>query len=158
MTKACGIAFAIHHFVTILVTPGITPERGAAGAFLYLSSLGLFWWAIKTSSKHPLSAVASPDLPAHLVEEGPYRFIRHPLYFSYLLTWFAGLIATGRWWLVPSVAVMAVIYLNAASLEEKKFAHSPLAGAYREYQSRTGLFVPNPAKLLSARRFKTSAG
>jgi len=158
MTKACGIAFAIHHFVTILVTPEITAERGAAGAFLYLSSLGLFWWAIRTSAKHPLSAVASPDLPAHLVEEGPYRFIRHPLYFSYLLTWFAGLIATGRWWLIPSVVVMAIIYFNAASLEERKFARSPLAGAYRAYQSRTGLFVPNPAKLLSARRFKASAG
>src|SRR5260370_6300070 len=86
MTKACGIAFAIHHLVTILVTPEIPPERGAAGAFLYLCSLGLFWWAIKTSSPHPLSALASPDMPAHLGEDGPYPFIRHPLYFSYLLT------------------------------------------------------------------------
>jgi protein-S-isoprenylcysteine O-methyltransferase Ste14 len=158
VTKACGIAFAIQHFVAILVTHGITQERGAGGVFLYLSSLGLFWWAIKTTSKRPLSAVASPDMPTHMVEEGPYRFIRHPLYFSYLLTWFAGVIATGRWWLIPSVAVMAVIYFNAASREERKFAGSPLASAYREYQSRTGLFVPNPVKLLSARRFKTSAG
>ena len=111
----------------------------------------MFWWAIKASTAGNLSAIFSPDAPARLVEEGPYRFIRHPLYCSYILTWTAGLIATAQPWLLVTVLVMAVIYLRAAIQEEQKFFHSPLATAYRSYRTRTGLIIPNPWKLVRLR-------
>ena len=122
-----------------------------AGCF-YVCALALFWWAIRTNSPRPLSASFSPDTPQHLVERGPYRLIRHPLYSSYLLTWTAGVVATGRLWLLPSLAVMLVIYFRAAREEEQKFVRSPLGGSYQQYQSRTGQFLPNPLKLLKDRR------
>jgi len=157
--KACGVVFGMLHLAAIVATPGVTAARGVGGAVLYLSSLGLFWWAINTSSRQPLSAVFSPDLPAHLVAHGPYRMIRHPFYCSYLLCWLAGWVATGRLWLAPTVAVMLVIYMRAAAEEEKKFTRSPLAEAYRRYRARTGLFIPNPWKLFSGggNRFRETA-
>ena len=141
-------------FAAILTPPGVTFERGSVGALVYVFALGLFWWAIRANSQRPLSAAFSPDTPAHLMEHGPYRFVRHPFYCSYVLAWFAGLIATARWWLIPAVAWMVAIYIRAAAVEEKKFSDSPLAGAYDGYRSRTGLFVPNPMKLLLARRLR----
>src|SRR5271157_5129171 len=87
--KALGIIFGILHFFAIVTTPGMT-VRGVSGGALYLAALGLFWWAIDASLRKPLSAVFSPDLPAHLVAHGPYKMIRHPLYCSYLLCWLAG--------------------------------------------------------------------
>jgi protein-S-isoprenylcysteine O-methyltransferase Ste14 len=147
LIKTCGITFGILHVAAILATPDITIARGISGALIYLGALVLFWWSIKTSLLHPLSAAFSPDLPVHLVAHGPYRIIRHPLYCSYLLCWLAGWVVTGRLWLAPTVVVMLAIYLVAASREENKFMHSPLAEAYQQYRAQTGLFVPNPLKL-----------
>jgi protein-S-isoprenylcysteine O-methyltransferase Ste14 len=159
LTSACGIVSALLHFAAILLWPhSVTPERGLVAVLFYLGALALFWWSIRTSSKAPLSAIYSPDTPVHLVEDGPYRFIRHPLYCSYILTWSAGLIATAQLWLLPTVAAMLVIYFNAAAVEERKFSHSALAGAYQEYRSRTGLLIPNPLKLLLARRVRLRLG
>jgi protein-S-isoprenylcysteine O-methyltransferase Ste14 len=154
--RGFGIVFGILHLAAIAATPGVTAARGFGGGLLYLCAIGLFWWAIKTSLRRPLSAAFSPDLPAHLVAQGPYRWIRHPLYCSYLLCWLAGWVTTGRLWLWPTIAAMLVLYVLAASEEEKKFTRSPLAEAYRQYRARTGLFFPNPLKLYSTvKRYST---
>ena len=147
----CSAGFAVLHLIAIVATPEAVPETLAA-AGLYLCALGLFWWAIRTSAQHHLSAAFSRDLPVHMVERGPYRFIRHPLYCSYLLTWMAGAVATGRVWLLPSIAVMLIVYVRAARMEEDKFSRSPLASAYWQYRLRTGMFFPNPVKWITAGR------
>jgi protein-S-isoprenylcysteine O-methyltransferase Ste14 len=147
-----GAAFGILHLFAILSNVNLSAERSLAGSVLYCCSVGLFWWAIKTSHSTPLSAAFSPDLPTHLVANGPYRVIRHPLYCSYLICWLAGWVVTARLWLAPTVAVMVVIYLIAAAQEEQKFMRSQLADAYRQYRSRTALIVPNPLKLISSWR------
>ena len=147
--QICGSLSAALHLVAIVFARGISIERNALAAGLYIAALGLFWWAVRCASKSRLSAAFSPDAPVRLVEEGPYRFIRHPFYSSYLLAWFAAPVATAQIWLLPAVALMLAIYLKAAAQEEKKFSLSPLAGAYGEYRSRTGSFIPNPLKLLA---------
>ncbi|MGB6944042.1 MAG: isoprenylcysteine carboxylmethyltransferase family protein [Bryobacteraceae bacterium] len=152
LIKVCGIVFGLLHLTAIAATPDVNGVRGISGAALYVAALGLFWWAIKTNLHQPLSAAFSPDLPAHLTAHGPYRMIRHPLYCSYLMCWLAGWVATGRWWLAPTIAIMIVLYMRAAAEEERKFARSALAQAYLEYRARTGLLLPNPWKLLSSRR------
>jgi protein-S-isoprenylcysteine O-methyltransferase Ste14 len=154
--KYCGIVFGLLHVAAIAVTPGIPPVRGIAGVALYVCALALFWWAIRASLSRPLSAAFSPDLPGHLVAQGPYRLIRHPLYCSYLLCWLAGCAVTARWWLAPTAGVMLVIYLAAARQEEKKFMRSPLAESYLRYRAQTGLLVPNPLKLYSSGRKRLS--
>ncbi len=159
LITACGFVFGIIHLATILSMPAVTGLQLTCGAALYVSSLALFWWAIYTNLHKPLSAAFSPDLPAHLVAQGPYRFIRHPLYCSYLLSWAAGWMATGRLWLAPTVVVMFIIYVIAAAQEEKKFAASPMAVAYEQYRAATGLFLPNPLKFHAGkgRRYRTTA-
>ena len=147
---ACGILFAALHLACIILPAGVTPVRGSIAGLFYAGSLGLFWWTIRTNSVARLSAAFSPDLPVHLIKEGPYRFIRHPFYCSYLLAWCAGVIATGRWWLASTFLVMAAIYLRAAKSEEEKFSRSRLAREYERYRERTALLVPSPRKLLSA--------
>jgi protein-S-isoprenylcysteine O-methyltransferase Ste14 len=151
LVAVAGSVFAGLHFVAIFLG-NITPERGGAATLLYLCSLGLFWWAIRANSGTRLSAAFSSDLPVHLVENGPYKFVRHPFYCSYVLAWLAGTIATARWWLIPTVVVMALIYWRAARLEEEKFSESSLRVEYQKYRERTALLVPSPMKVLLARR------
>ena len=150
--KICGVIFAALHLGALVWTPKLTTGQLLTAAGLYLCALALFWWAIRTNLARRLSASFSSDTPQHLVERGPYRWMRHPFYCSYLLAWTAGMVATAQVWLLPSVAVMLVIYLRAAREEEQRFIGSPLAGSYRRYQSRTGQFLPNPVKLFMTRR------
>jgi protein-S-isoprenylcysteine O-methyltransferase Ste14 len=114
-----------------------------AAILLYAASFGLFWWAIRATRRQRLTLAFSDDEPRHLQIAGPYRFVRHPFYLSYLLFWTAGLVAVGgEWFLFFTVAAMFALYFRAARLEETKFASSPLGEDYSKYRSRTGMFFP----------------
>lgn len=142
VTKVCGLLFSILHLSLILTQPAMQIGQALLATMLYSLSLSLFWWAVRTNRARPLSAVFSPDPPVHFVCQGPYQWVRHPFYTSYLLTWLAGVIATTELWLFITVMVMATIYWKAARLEEQKFFQSTLASLYAAYRSRTGLFAP----------------
>jgi protein-S-isoprenylcysteine O-methyltransferase Ste14 len=149
ITGASGTVSAVLHACAIVFSRGIPIERAALASVLYAAALALFWWAVSANRKKPLSAIFSPDLPIHMVSYGPYRYVRHPLYTAYIMTWTAGLIATFAWWLIPTVVLMAAIYIRAARVEEAKFLRSELAKPYDEYRSRTGRFTPAPWKTFS---------
>ncbi|HEV2418939.1 MAG TPA: methyltransferase [Terriglobia bacterium] len=153
----CGYTFAALHLGAILLAQGVSPERFWLAAFIYAAGLALYWWAIAINRARRLSAAFSGDVPTHLVEDGPYRLIRHPFYCSYLLVWTAGVIGSGRLWLLATVAVMLGLYLRAAYIEERKFARCALASEYEALRGRTGLLTPNPWKMLTARSWKAMA-
>jgi protein-S-isoprenylcysteine O-methyltransferase Ste14 len=150
-------SFAVLHLVAILVAPAVPATQAILAGVLYLFALGLFWWAIRTNRTRHLSAAFSPDTPEHVVTTGPYRFVRHPFYSSYLLTWAAGVAAAGNLWLLPTFFVAFLLYQQAARTEEMKFSRSPLASLYRRYRETTGCFFPNAFKLIAAIRKDTDA-
>lgn len=154
---ACGYVFAALHLGAILLARDVSRERFWLAGFIYAAGLTLYWWAIAANRERRLSAAFSDDLPTHLIENGPYRLVRHPFYCSYLLVWTAGVIGSGRLWLLATVAVMLGIYLRAARAEERKFARCALANEYEAFRSRTGLLIPNPWKMLTARPWKVMA-
>ncbi len=157
LIRLCGTISAVLHAVAVLVTRNVAPLQGASGAVLYVTGLLLFFSALRAHGRRPLSAAFSADRPSHLVDWGPYRYIRHPFYTAYLLTWIAGVAATGRLWLIPSVGVMAWIYVRAANMEEKKFAFSPLSVEYQRYVRDTGMFLPKLHCLLKLLRKERDA-
>ena len=142
VTKACSGIFALLHLAAILSAKNSSPLTFCVAVALYGTALALFWWAIATHRQNRLSAVFSSDLPTELVDRGPYRYVRHPFYSSYLLTWLAGVPASGMLWLLGTFVVMFAIYLKAARMEEDKFRRSNLAAAYDAYRSQTGQFFP----------------
>jgi|HubBroStandDraft_6_1064221.scaffolds.fasta_scaffold1306340_1 protein-S-isoprenylcysteine O-methyltransferase Ste14 len=147
----CGFVFGFLHLRAIFQADAQSSAHEGSAAVFYVAALGLFWWAVRTNLKRPLSAIFSRDVPEHLIQEGPYRFIRHPFYCSYLLTWMGGVLATQQLLLLVTVAVMFALYLCAARMEEQKFGCSSLGPRYERYQARTGLFLPNPIKLMTQR-------
>jgi protein-S-isoprenylcysteine O-methyltransferase Ste14 len=147
-----GAVFAVLHLVAILRATDVPAGLMWLGICGYILSLCLYWWAIRVNRSRPLSAAFSEDLPVHLNNRGPYRFVRHPFYCSYLLSWTAGVLASAQWWLALTVLVMIFVYVKAAEQEEDKFARSSLADRYREYQEETGMLLPNPFKMAGAGR------
>jgi protein-S-isoprenylcysteine O-methyltransferase Ste14 len=149
LIKYAGTALGLIHLLVLTLLGAADAEHAAIAAFVYVTSLALFWWTVNTNRRTPLSAAFSSDLPQRIVQEGPYRFVRHPFYASYLLMWFAAPIGIGEPWLYATAALMVVLYYVAAKTEEQKFAQSAVAQQYALYRSTTGLFFPNPLKMLN---------
>ncbi|MEK7691540.1 MAG: methyltransferase [Bdellovibrionota bacterium] len=115
---------------------GVLGCVGLGGAWL------LFLWTAAVNRRRRLSLAFSPDLPSFLMRNGPYRFLRHPFYFSYLFAY--GSAALAAWHPLPlgAVVVMWLVYWAAASREERKFASSGLRAEYAEYRKSTWSGVP----------------
>lgn len=143
LVQLSGLVFALIHARALLVSPLITPLKAVLAIVTYLAALSLFWWACQANRRRPLSAIFSSDRPAHLVQDGPYRLVRHPFYTSYLLSWLGAWVATGEWYVLVTFLVMLVVYVRAARMEESKFQGSSLTGEYAAYRARTGLFFPS---------------
>ena len=113
-----------------------------AGLAVQLFSVCIFYAAIMASRKARLRFVFDPAHPHSLVEEGPYRLVRHPFYLSYLIFWFGWALATWSALAAPFVILLVWLYIKAARFEERNFEASPLSPDYAAYKTRTGFFLP----------------
>lgn len=79
----------------------------------------------------------------HLVTYGPYRFIRHPIYASYLLALWASFIFCPQiGTLICLIYGVAVLSRTAAGEEERLARPSEFGKEYSEYMKVTGRFLP----------------
>lgn len=111
-------------------------------AAMIVVALGLFWWTVRTTNLRRLTLAFDNDQPTFLHRQGPYRWVRHPFYASYILFWAATSLATQGLlpWAVPTCFL--VIYVVAATKEESKFETSSLAPDYARYRASTGMLLP----------------
>lgn len=114
---------------TWLFGPGITPW----GFLVAALGFALAVWAGVTMG-HSLSPFPRPPRDAELVDRGPYRFLRHPIYVGGVL-FFAGLSLVFSVYGLALTAVLAAFWLAKARLEERHLvARFP---EYADYRRRT---------------------
>ncbi len=107
-----------------------------------LAVCGLF---VRTWANHTLGTSYTRTLRVaqgqHIVQEGPYRFIRHPGYLGMILMWIGAAAATGNWIVTLVVfIVIAAAYHNRIYNEEAMLL-SKLPG-YDEYRAHTWRLLP----------------
>jgi protein-S-isoprenylcysteine O-methyltransferase Ste14 len=120
-----------------------------SGVALYLLAFGLFWWTVGACGRRHLPACFTHLQPFTVVMRGPYKWVRHPFYTSYLIAWAAGTGTTLNLWLISMFALMSLVYVIAACQEERALLKGLLSSEYRQYHFHTGMFFP--------RLWKTSA-
>ena len=113
---------------------------GWVGVALALCGLFMRTWSnrsLGTSYTHTLRV--SQGQP--IIQDGPYRFIRHPGYLGMILMWIGASAATDNWIvMLVVIVVIAAAYHNRIHNEEKMLL-SKLPG-YSEYSSRTWRLLP----------------
>jgi len=120
----------------------IPAANGAVAAVLMAASLALYEWARHTIWGRRFGIAWGDHVPDALCTEGPYRWVRHPLYVSYLVAYLAVLVALPHW-LTAAVFVANIgLFVHAARNDEQHLAASALAAAYAAYRERTGRFLP----------------
>lgn len=119
---------------------GLPPGAVPSGLFLVIAGLLLIAWALLRLGVGMLGGVET--LATDLVTNGPYRWVRHPVYVGMGLA-LVGYAVAARSWpglvLVLAVFVPAAVY--RASREEAALARTfPVAWA--AYRRRTGAVLP----------------
>jgi protein-S-isoprenylcysteine O-methyltransferase Ste14 len=111
------------------VGPGVTPFGWVPAA---VGLVVIVWAAVTMGSS--LSPFPRPPRDAELVDRGPFRFLRHPIYVGGVL-FFAGLSLVFSVYGLALTAALAAFWIAKARLEERHLlARFP---EYAEYRRRT---------------------
>ena len=97
-------------------------------------------WA-QTSLGHNVTTTVITKDNHQLVTDGPYRYIRHPLYTAGMAYFLAMSLATGSWLLLAGTLGVFVFLLVRIPKEEAMLSQR-FGDEYRDYQDRTGLLLP----------------
>jgi protein-S-isoprenylcysteine O-methyltransferase Ste14 len=76
-----------------------------------------------------------------LVTDGPYRYVRHPLYTLGAAFYLALAVATALWWLLLVLAISSAVLAWRTRREEANLLER-FGDDYRRYMERTGRFLP----------------
>ena len=77
-----------------------------------------------------------------MTQTGPYRYIRHPFYASYILFWLGCAVATLHPVSLAFLVVVSGILIAVALREERSFVGTPFAADYLSYRRTAGLLWP----------------
>jgi len=77
-----------------------------------------------------------------LATDGPYRFVRHPLYSGNILLVVGFAIAGSRWWAVPAAAAFFWFYYPAAIEYEDRKLRAIFGAAWEQWAARTPALAP----------------
>lgn len=76
-----------------------------------------------------------------LIQSGPYRFVRHPIYSGLLLLFIGNALMVGDWRGILAVAIVFVSFWRKLRQEEGWLTQQ-FGAAYHAYQQRTKALVP----------------
>ena len=130
----------------------IPPANQWAAALVLLSSLALYEWARRTIWGRRFGLGWGTHVPETLCDSGPYRYIRHPIYLSYVLAFLAVLVALPHWITAATFLLNLVVFADCARRDERGIAGSALAADYAAYRKRTGMFLPRIGRWFRATR------
>lgn len=116
--------------------------QALCGAALALCSLVLYEWTRRTVIDRNFYTGLGGEVPAAICENGPYKFVRHPFYLSYMVA-FLGVVAAFPSSVTTSVCLLDIaLFVYMAFDDERVLLLSALTGDYQIYRGRVGMFLP----------------
>ena len=128
------VGLALDWLMPLSFVPAAVPARGL-GALIFALALALFAWAIATMTR------AGSNVPTSLptttiVDAGPYRFTRNPIYLGMVLGLIGLAIAFNSLWLLLTLAPFAVVIRHGVVAREEAYLERKFGDVYRRYRSR----------------------
>lgn len=111
------------------------------GAFILYAGIALQWAALHHLGRsfHSLVAAKTDHV---LVQSGPYRYIRHPIYLAFLLSYVGGGLLASNWVLTFLPAGLYAILVAIRMGQEEALLGELFGQQYIDYQARTGRLLP----------------
>jgi protein-S-isoprenylcysteine O-methyltransferase Ste14 len=111
------------------------------GAVLGAAGIPFAYWVFRTIGRN-VSETVLTKATHELVTDGPYRWVRHPLYTVGSSLFVAASLLAANWFIGAfTVAVIVMILLVVIPKEEANLIDT-FGEAYRAYRKRTGRLLP----------------
>ena len=126
----------------LLVPAGETP--GGAPTILAGIAMTVLGEVVRLWGVHHIGVVSRTrsDRVGPLIETGPFRYVRNPLYIGNILLWAGFAVAAGLLWLAPiALALLAVEYHWIVRWEEALLLQRR-GNEYRDYARRVPRWMP----------------
>lgn len=135
-----GLGWIIHQKVLELRFADDARLAGIAevlGLLAVIGGLDLMAWGFFTFRRAHTSLVPHREA-SQLVETGPYRFTRNPMYGGLTLIYVGGAaIANSIWPLIMLPAVLMLLFRLVIAREER-YLETAFGASYREYRTKVG--------------------
>jgi protein-S-isoprenylcysteine O-methyltransferase Ste14 len=125
---------ALNWLMPLPLVPVAVPARWV-GALVFTLALALFAWAIATMTR------AGSNVPTSLptttiVDTGPYRFTRNPIYLSMVLGLIGLAVAFNSLWLLLTLLPFALVIRYGVVAREEAYLEHKFGDVYRRYSAR----------------------
>jgi protein-S-isoprenylcysteine O-methyltransferase Ste14 len=125
---------ALNWLTPLPFVPAVVPA-GWLGAMVFALALALLAWAIVTITR------AGSNVPTNLptttiVESGPYRFTRNPIYLGMFLGLIGLAIAFDNLWLLMMLVPFALVIRYGVVAREETYLERKFGDVYRRYHTR----------------------
>jgi protein-S-isoprenylcysteine O-methyltransferase Ste14 len=125
---------ALNWLVPLPFLPAGLPA-GWLGAMVFVLALALFAWAILAITRAG-SQVPTNRPTTTIVESGPYRFTRNPIYLGMFLGLIGLAVAFDNLWLLMMLVPFALVIHYEVVAREEAYLERKFGDVYRGYRSR----------------------
>jgi steroid 5-alpha reductase family enzyme len=106
---------------------------------------GIIWEAL---ADYQLRAFTHTKKPGEIMQNGLWRYSRHPNYFGELASWWGAAVvglSLHQWWAVigASVITLLITKVSGIPLLEKRYEDNP---AFQKYKKHTSVLIPLPPR------------
>jgi protein-S-isoprenylcysteine O-methyltransferase Ste14 len=116
------------------------------GLAMGVPALMLLAWILRTLGRN-----FSISLAIHqghtLVTEGPYRWVRHPMYTAFILLCISFSLLSANWFIGGTGLLAYSVVAAIRTPREERMMIQQFGDAYRSYMKRSGRFLPRLAAL-----------
>lgn len=140
-TVLVALQLVLMAFLAVIGVPAFLGGRAPVLAWAVAAAgVALGLWALSSNRPGNFNIRPAPREGGRLVQEGPYRWIRHPMYSAVIACGLACAWAATSLWGWLAVAALVAVLATKASFEERwMLAMHP---GYAAYSARTRRFVP----------------
>ena len=104
------------------------------------AAIAVMFWAFASLGRNLTDTVVTRR-EHHLVTNGPYRWVRHPLYTAWTFLFASWCLISANWFLGAAAAVV-MLFLLVRTRREEALLIERFGDQYRAYMRTTGRFLP----------------
>jgi protein-S-isoprenylcysteine O-methyltransferase Ste14 len=130
---------ALNWLLPLPFVPAVVPA-GWLGSIVLSLALALFVWAIATIT-WASSNVPTSQPTTTIVDTGPYRLTRNPIYLGMVLGLIGLAIALNSLWLLLTLVPFALVIRYGVIAREEAYLERKFGDVYRRYRARVRRWV-----------------
>jgi protein-S-isoprenylcysteine O-methyltransferase Ste14 len=119
----------------------LQPELRWSGLLIAIAGIALLVWVQKHLSRNFTGTVQIRP-GGNVVQTGPYKYVRHPMYWSFLLLGGGFFLLTASWFIGGGfIFIILIVMIVRTPIEEQALLRA-YGAEYADYLKRTGKFFP----------------